>query len=97
VHFADKPVKPEAKPAEKGDKPKIERPVGPAEAAVKSVASEFKPPGGIDPSVVRPAPAGKKQYPTKVRRLADEMVNLTMLEAIDLTDLLKEHLGMTTR
>ena len=33
----------------------------------------------------------------KMRRLADEVANLTLLETLDLTELLKEKLGLASR
>ncbi|RYG42183.1 hypothetical protein EON68_02155 [archaeon] len=67
---------------------------GPVEQAFREEFGKFSPPSAIDASVVRPAPAGAKAYSAKISRLAEELSGLTLLETMDLTDLMKEKLGM---
>lgn len=70
---------------------------GTVEQKLREEVSAFTPPAGIDTKVLKPGPDGKKQYSAKIVRLADELVGLTLLEAMDLTDMMKQKLGYTDR
>jgi hypothetical protein len=70
---------------------------GPVESKLRKTLAAFKIPDEIDVSVVKPGPDGKKQYSAKIKRLADEISNLTLLESIDLTAVLKETLNISQR
>jgi ribosomal protein L7/L12 len=70
---------------------------GPVEKNLRAEAAASKPPANMDLNVLNPnaTAAGGKVYSAKIKRLADEIANLTMLESMDLTDALRDKLGLS--
>jgi hypothetical protein len=69
---------------------------GPVEQKLREEVAGFKAPA-VDLSVLKASADGKKQYSAKIKRLADEIVGLTLLESMDLTDVLKATLNYNDR
>lgn len=70
---------------------------GPVETKLRAEIAAAKPGPEMDVSVVAAAAPGAKVYSAKIKRLADEIVNLTMLESMDLSDAMRERLGFSKR
>ena len=68
---------------------------GPIEKKARSDFAKYEPPAEIDPSVLLPSPNGQKQYSAKIKKLAHDITHLTLLEIVDLTDILKHSLNLT--
>lgn len=68
---------------------------GPVEKDLQQNVGNWKAPADIDPTVVRPTPDGKKHYSAKVKKIADEVSGLSLLELMDFTDLMQEKLGIS--
>lgn len=70
---------------------------GPVETKLRAEIASAKPGPDMDLSVVATAAPGAKVYSAKIKRLAEEIVNLTMLESMDLSDAMRERLGFSKR
>lgn len=70
---------------------------GPVEQKLREEVAAFKPPAGLDVSTLAAGPDGKRQYSAKIKKLADELVGLTLLEAMDLTEVMKAKLHYSDR
>jgi hypothetical protein len=67
---------------------------GPVETKLRQEAAAVKLPADLDVSTLAPHPPGAKVYSAKIKRLAEEIANLTMLESMDLSDALREKLRL---
>lgn len=66
---------------------------GPAEQKNRAEFAAFKVPEGADPATLFKGANGEKVYSPKVKKLVDELMGLTLLDAVDFRDLMMQKMG----